>query len=341
MIKRASILYLVFVLLACLCSCGQQAPTWQEQYDLGVRYLSEGNYEEAIIAFTAAIEIDPKQALAYVGRGDAYIASEGTKENMIAAQTDYEKAVGLDETLEDAYIGLANSLICQGNYDDALSVLQKCTDTRGENQKAAEMIRNMSKIMNSAKAALKENQITVLTKQSVIRYERVNDTPGLINDGVVYTNYLYQYNDQGYLVHEESMSRKEAESEWEKSLNFDDWSYNPETMKWTHTFCHNGKGDITSEEIESYSPGARSYTTGENGSVCITTDPYPDGTPFTDYNADYGSLDRVDWYFANYTYDEDGNAIFIESYSKDEQLLGTCELEWKTIELPGNPEESD
>lgn len=30
--------------------------TWQEQYDLGLRYLSEGNYEEAIIAFTAAIE---------------------------------------------------------------------------------------------------------------------------------------------------------------------------------------------------------------------------------------------------------------------------------------------
>lgn len=49
-----------------------QKPTWQEQYDLGVRYLSEGNYEEAIIAFTAAIEIDPKQAPAYVGRGDAY-----------------------------------------------------------------------------------------------------------------------------------------------------------------------------------------------------------------------------------------------------------------------------
>ena len=25
-----------------------KAPTWQEQYDLGMRYLSEGNYEEAL-----------------------------------------------------------------------------------------------------------------------------------------------------------------------------------------------------------------------------------------------------------------------------------------------------
>lgn len=31
-----------------LAACGQSAQeAWQEQYDLGVRYLSEGNYEEA------------------------------------------------------------------------------------------------------------------------------------------------------------------------------------------------------------------------------------------------------------------------------------------------------
>lgn len=47
--------------------------SWQEQYDLGVRYLSEGNYEEAIIAFTAAIEIEPKQADAYVQLANLYI----------------------------------------------------------------------------------------------------------------------------------------------------------------------------------------------------------------------------------------------------------------------------
>lgn len=48
--------------------------SWQEQYDLGVRYLSEGNYEEAIIAFTAAIEIDPKKPDTYEKLADVYIA---------------------------------------------------------------------------------------------------------------------------------------------------------------------------------------------------------------------------------------------------------------------------
>lgn len=72
--KRISSLFLTFALVLSLCACGQKAPTWQEQYDLGVHYLSEGNYEEAIIAFTAAIEIDPKQPDAYFGLADVYIA---------------------------------------------------------------------------------------------------------------------------------------------------------------------------------------------------------------------------------------------------------------------------
>ena len=68
----------LLLIMVCICvvGCGKSKPTWQEQYDLGMRYLEEGNYEQAIVAFTAAIEIDPNQALAYVGRADGYVASE-------------------------------------------------------------------------------------------------------------------------------------------------------------------------------------------------------------------------------------------------------------------------
>lgn len=73
-------LLLSLCVVVLLCACGQKAdinssvnvPSWQEQYDLGVRYLSEGNYQEAIIAFTAAIEIDPKRAESYSGLAEAY-----------------------------------------------------------------------------------------------------------------------------------------------------------------------------------------------------------------------------------------------------------------------------
>jgi len=115
-----------------LCACGQKVPSWQEQYDLGVRYLSEGNYEEAIIAFTAAIEIDPKQAPAYVGRGDAYIGAGETEENLAAAQADYEQAIVLDEIYSSAYLGLANIFIQQGEYESAFEVLQNGLKKTGD-----------------------------------------------------------------------------------------------------------------------------------------------------------------------------------------------------------------
>lgn len=69
--RRICTMIALLVILICA-ACGQQIPTWQEQYDLGVRYLEEGNYEEAIIAFTAAIEIDSKQPAAYIGLADLY-----------------------------------------------------------------------------------------------------------------------------------------------------------------------------------------------------------------------------------------------------------------------------
>lgn len=72
--KRLLSFVTIIALLMGLCSCGKKALTWQEQYDLGVRYLSEGNYEEAIIAFTAAIEIDPKAKEAYISIAEAYLA---------------------------------------------------------------------------------------------------------------------------------------------------------------------------------------------------------------------------------------------------------------------------
>lgn len=70
----ASFTALALLLGLCACSKKVEEPTWQEQFDLGVRYLSEGNYEEAILTFTAAIEIDPMQAETYEKLADAYLA---------------------------------------------------------------------------------------------------------------------------------------------------------------------------------------------------------------------------------------------------------------------------
>ena len=68
--KRIMAIVLLAALL--LAGCAGKETTWQEQYDLGVRYLSEGNYDEAVLAFEAAIQIDSKNELAYIGLIDVY-----------------------------------------------------------------------------------------------------------------------------------------------------------------------------------------------------------------------------------------------------------------------------
>ena len=78
--KQFTCVFLTIILLLTLAACSKApeadpadgAPGWQTQYDLGVRYLSEGNYEEAILAFEAAIKIDPKNADAYRKLAKAY-----------------------------------------------------------------------------------------------------------------------------------------------------------------------------------------------------------------------------------------------------------------------------
>ena len=105
----------VWVLLLNVCACGQSASgqagsgeqlTWQEQYDLGVRYLEEGNYEEAILAFTAAIEIDPKRAEAYNQLARVYLAmddpgqAEAVLEQGVAATGDEGLRTQLEELRE-------------------------------------------------------------------------------------------------------------------------------------------------------------------------------------------------------------------------------------------------
>lgn len=116
---------LIIALLLGLCACGQNVETqWQEQYDLGVRYLSEGNYEEAIIAFSAAIEIDPKRPEAYLGAAETYIA----KDDIEAARKVLED--GLEVTGDQSIADKLQEILDSSGFDInvlLMAALQKDT----------------------------------------------------------------------------------------------------------------------------------------------------------------------------------------------------------------------
>lgn len=135
--KRSVVFGMLLVIL--LSACNRES-RWQKQYDLGIQYLTEGKYEEAIVAFNVAIEIEPNQVLAYIGRGSAYISSGETEENLNAALADYQKAIELDAQNADAYFGVADVYVRQGEYEAALEILKNDLGEIGDGERVIRMI---------------------------------------------------------------------------------------------------------------------------------------------------------------------------------------------------------
>lgn len=74
-----------------------QGNRFHEQLSLGEKYLNEMNYEEAVIALQAAVEIDPKNPEPYLLLADAYIAQEKYTEAQDILNQGYEATGGSSE----------------------------------------------------------------------------------------------------------------------------------------------------------------------------------------------------------------------------------------------------
>ncbi len=93
--KKTKIIVLVIAVvtaavLAGVFLYGGDARKLREQINLGQKYLSEMNYEEAIVAFNQAISLDPRSVDAYIGLADAYMGLGDTDAAFQALQDGYE-----------------------------------------------------------------------------------------------------------------------------------------------------------------------------------------------------------------------------------------------------------
>ena len=113
--------FMILAGFALMLSACKKEPTWQEQYDFGMKYLEEGNFEEAITALDAAIKIEPARADLYIARGDAYVGLQDRE----AAEKDYRKAMELDRSDSESYNRLADLLLENDELDEAGDVIEK------------------------------------------------------------------------------------------------------------------------------------------------------------------------------------------------------------------------
>lgn len=88
---------------------------YAKSLDLGNKYLLSEDYENAISAFSNAIDMDSKKAEAYIGRGDAY---QGIGD-YVSAWCDYEMAEELsgDTTIINEKIGPTEISVVSENGD--------------------------------------------------------------------------------------------------------------------------------------------------------------------------------------------------------------------------------
>jgi tetratricopeptide (TPR) repeat protein len=105
----------------------------QEQLDLGYKYLSELDYDRAVAAFEAAIDIDPNSAEAYHGLIDAY-AGSGDTDGVLQAYEWASENLGkndlkeIRETVSDVFVDAIDRAVSEGDYETARELVEDLSE---------------------------------------------------------------------------------------------------------------------------------------------------------------------------------------------------------------------
>ena len=121
MIMKKKLFFMATMMaLVSICALGQNG---KKYYKAGKEFVENLRYDDAVVQFTSAIDLEPNNADYYIARGQAY--KMGLKYS--EAKTDYEKAIVFDTRNADAYISLGEVCNKMGKYEEALRVLNRAS----------------------------------------------------------------------------------------------------------------------------------------------------------------------------------------------------------------------
>lgn len=218
-----SILTVAILSAVMLFSCGKSVQErWQEQLDLGMRYLEELDYESAILAFTKAIEVDPNRSEAYVERAKLYVQRNAEGDLALAA-ADYEKAIELGEETVDVFLALASIYEELGDLEKAIEIIQQGYDLTGAPELSEKLKELEARLEETEEPEKPEASEPVSQRQPLEGYPKTERRDGgdgwhaMIEydefgqvvkethydaDGILNRVYEFRYNDEGYLLQE-------------------------------------------------------------------------------------------------------------------------------------------
>src|SRR6056297_991798 len=91
------------------------------KYNEGVRALSESRFQDAEFLFSETIQLDPQYRKAWVNRAAVYVELE----RFADAESDYQKAIALNDSTASAHFGLGRLYDRQGRTDEAFESYNK------------------------------------------------------------------------------------------------------------------------------------------------------------------------------------------------------------------------
>ena len=140
------------MLLAVLCGGGfflysrQPSVRIRRYLNLGMKYLAEEKYDEAVLAFEKVISIDPKRFEAYEGMADAYegerdyLKAVRALEQGVEAAEDGEPSRSVGKRMTEYYMILAEEAFEAGEGDQSADFYEKVEELEPEDPETAEWL---------------------------------------------------------------------------------------------------------------------------------------------------------------------------------------------------------
>ena len=138
---------------------GEQQSRTKKQVELGNKYLSEGKYKEAILAFEKAISIDKRNVDARVGAARAYVAVNELKK----AEKILEEGIEYTDKEKILYLELSSVYIKDNRIEDAINIL----DSGYEKTKNEDLKKKLKEIEQKLSIVIKYNPLQVKNSTEV------------------------------------------------------------------------------------------------------------------------------------------------------------------------------
>ena len=263
--------------------------SYKKNLNLGHQYLLNEDYENAIKAFSEAIDINPRSE-AYIALGDAYIGVADYEK----AWDSYEKAQELDDTLN----------VLEEKFGQTEISIQ---DQDGEPVEGARI--------ELTKANGKGESLTIQTGEEGIVSEVI--CPGNYNMKVSKDNYFDTEESIDILFHEVDLEPIEIVAEGSQwVLVSEKLTLSGGMSNWVYYF-YDDKGNVISKKSENYYPEYNKTSTYEYDDYRIIEKVYNNSGFFSEIITElngYGEPTKI-----STTYDD--GAIYTKEYEYDDDML--------------------